>query len=87
MNKYLVLYRAPVSAREQMANATPEQAKAGGIDIVNTGAQHTQLSDRGPDTVKEKIQATLDQFLGNSATSELAPAQATRPMIANPGDY
>jgi len=37
--------------------------------------------------VKEKIQATLDQFLGNSATSELAPAQATRPMIANPGDY
>jgi hypothetical protein len=24
-----VLYRAPVSAREQMANATPEQAQAG----------------------------------------------------------
>ena len=29
MTKYLVLYRAPTSAREQMANATPEQAKAG----------------------------------------------------------
>lgn len=29
MAKYLVLYRAPVSAKEQMANATPEQAKAG----------------------------------------------------------
>jgi len=29
MKKFLVLYRAPVSAREQMANATPEQAKAG----------------------------------------------------------
>ena len=66
---------------------TPEQAKSGGIDIINTGAQHTQLSDRGPDSVKEKIQATLDQFLGDSATSELAPAQTTRPMIANPGDY
>lgn len=29
MTKYLLLYRAPVSARDQMANATPEQAKAG----------------------------------------------------------
>jgi hypothetical protein len=29
MKKYLVLYHAPVSAREQMAAATPEQAKAG----------------------------------------------------------
>ena len=29
MTKYLVLYRAATSAREQMANATPEQAKAG----------------------------------------------------------
>src|SRR3569623_40407 len=41
---------------------TPEQARSRGIDIVNTGAQHTELSDRGPDSVKEKIQATLDQF-------------------------
>jgi hypothetical protein len=29
MHKYLVLYRAPTSAREQMAQASPEQAKAG----------------------------------------------------------
>jgi hypothetical protein len=29
MKKYLVLYRAPVSAREQMAKGTPEQQKAG----------------------------------------------------------
>jgi hypothetical protein len=27
--KFLVLYRSPVSARDQMANATPEQAQAG----------------------------------------------------------
>ena len=53
----------------------------------NTGAQHTQLSDRGPDSVKEKIQATLDQFLRSSASSELAPADTTSPMIMNPGDY
>jgi hypothetical protein len=29
MKKFLVIYEAPVSAAEQMANATPEQAKAG----------------------------------------------------------
>jgi hypothetical protein len=29
MTKYLLLYRAPVSATEQMADSTPEQAEAG----------------------------------------------------------
>jgi len=29
MKKFLVIYGSPVSAREQMSNATPEQAKAG----------------------------------------------------------
>ena len=29
MKKFLVLYRAPVSAKQQMAQATPEQAQAG----------------------------------------------------------
>ena len=66
---------------------TPEEAKALGIDIVNTGAQHTDMSDRGPDSVKENIQATLDHFLRDSASSALAPANTTSPMIMNPGDY
>jgi alpha/beta hydrolase fold len=66
---------------------TPDQAKLDDIDIVNTGALHTELSDRGPDSVKEKIQATLDKFLRDTAVSDLAPADAIQPMIANPGDY
>src|SRR5215471_18345729 len=66
---------------------TPAQAKADKIAIVNTGALHTDLSDRGPDPVKEKIRATLDKFLGNTASSDLATANTTQPMIANPGDY
>ena len=65
----------------------PDKAKSNGIDIVNTGALHTDLSDRGPDAVKEKIQATLDQFLRSSASSDLTPADTRAPMIANPGDY
>jgi len=66
---------------------TPEEAKARGIDIIHTGAQHTEMSDRGPDAVKEKIQETLDRFLRDSASSALAPADTRSPMIMNPGDY
>ena len=66
---------------------TPKDAHADGIDIVNTGALHTQLSDRGPDSLKERIQATLDKFLSESDASDLAPADTSQPMIANPGDY
>ncbi len=48
MNKYLVLYRAPVSAQEQMAKATPEQAKAG-MDAWMAWAKRTgsALADLG----------------------------------------
>jgi hypothetical protein len=63
------------------------RAQREGIDIVNTGALHTELSDRGPGSVKEKIQATLDKFLHDTAVSDLAPADTVQPMIANPGDY
>lgn len=66
---------------------TPAQAKTDDIDIINTGALHTELSDRGPDSVKEKIQATLDKFLRDTAVSDLTPADTAQPMIANPGDY
>jgi hypothetical protein len=63
------------------------QAKNNGIDIVNTGALHTELSDRGPDSVKERIQSTLNKFLSENAASELAAVNTDQPMIANPGDY
>src|SRR6202048_3394126 len=65
---------------------SPEQTKAGGIDIVDTGAQHNDMTDRGPESVREKIQATLDRFLSDNASSELAAANE-QPMIRNPGDY
>ena len=64
---------------------TPQQAKADGIDIVNTKFQHTWMSDRGPDSVKETIQETLDRFLGDAASSDLAPAPTNNPLIARLG--
>jgi dienelactone hydrolase len=64
---------------------TAQEAKADGIDIVQTQFQHTWLSDRGPDSAKERIQATLDQFLGNGSASELAPANTDNLIVSNAG--
>jgi hypothetical protein len=52
-----------------------ETAKKAGIRIVRTDAQHTDMSDRGPEDVKRRIQSTLDQFLGEPDTSNLGPVK------------
>jgi hypothetical protein len=51
MTKYLLLYRAPVSAQEQMANADPEQAQAG-MDAWMTWADKagSAITDMGSPT-------------------------------------
>lgn len=59
---------------------TCEQA---GITVVQTGFQHTDMSDRGPDNVKESIQATLDKFLGDD--SKLAPVDTRKIAVPKPG--
>jgi dienelactone hydrolase len=64
---------------------TPQQAKAGAVDIIHTQFQHTWMSDRGPDSAKERIQATLDEFLGNGSASELAPADTNNLIVTNAG--
>jgi len=64
---------------------SPQQAKADGINIVPTQFQHTWMSDRGPDSAKERIQATLDEFLGNGSASELAPVDTSNLSVSNAG--
>jgi hypothetical protein len=59
MTKFMVLYRSAVSAREQMASGTPEQAQAGmdawmawaakaGEAIVDLGAPLADAAHLGP---------------------------------------
>lgn len=60
-------------------------SKKSGIDIIKTEFQHTWMSDRGPYTARERIQATLDKFLGGDATSELAPADTDNLIVTNAG--
>jgi len=64
---------------------TPEEAREDGIDIIKTNAQHTDLSDRGPDAIKEKIQATLDHFLNESASSDLSAVDTEKLIVDYPG--
>lgn len=53
-----------------------------GITVVNTGAQHTDMSDRGPETLKAKIQGLLDKFLDDD--SKLSPVKGKPKIIEQP---
>jgi hypothetical protein len=55
-----------------------------GITVVQTGYQHTDMSDRGPDEVKSAIQGMLDKFLDDE--SPLRPVVAkSPPLLSDPG--
>jgi len=59
------------------------RAKAG-ITVVQTGFQHTDMSDRGPDEVKTRIGGLLDKFLDdNDEIEELLPSQPKLPAVAS----
>ena len=64
---------------------TPGDAKKDGISIIKTEFQHTDMSDRGPSAVRERIQATLDQFLSKGSSSELATAPTDNLIVTNGG--
>ncbi|OYU87735.1 MAG: alpha/beta hydrolase [Bradyrhizobiaceae bacterium PARB1] len=53
-----------------------------GITVVNTGAQHTDMSDRGPEALKEKIQGLLSKFLDDD--SKLAPVNGKPQILDKP---
>src|ERR1700720_2594235 len=61
-----------------------EVCEKSGITVVQTGYQHTDMSDRGPDTVKTTIQGMLDKFLEDD--SPLKPVEKkTPPAMTEPG--
>ena|SRR5689334_1052305 len=77
MTKFLVLYRAPASAQEQMANATPEQMEAGmqawmdwsqkaGSAVVDLGAPLGGDGDvSGFSILEADSRGTIDELLAN----------------------
>jgi pimeloyl-ACP methyl ester carboxylesterase len=55
-----------------------------GITVVQTGYQHTDMSDRGPDDVKSTIQGMLDKFLDDESQLRPVITKAPPPMT-DPG--
>jgi hypothetical protein len=55
-----------------------------GISVVQTGYQHTDMSDRGPDNVKSTIQGMLDKFLDDQSPLKPVVTNAL-PLMTDPG--
>ncbi|MGB8397451.1 alpha/beta fold hydrolase [Bradyrhizobium sp.] len=63
-----------------------EQCEKAGITVVNTGFQHNDMRDTGPDEAKNTIQSMLDKFLSDT-DSDLGPVDTKNapPKIPKPG--
>ena len=56
----------------------PEEVrKKSGIDVIQTGFQHNDMRDTGPDKAKESIEGMLDKFLADD--SPLRPVETKTP--------
>jgi hypothetical protein len=63
-----------------------DQCEKAGITVVNTGFQHNDMRDTGPDAAKSSIQSMLDKFLVDT-DSDVAPVDTRNapPKILDPG--
>lgn len=64
-----------------------EECEKSGITVVDTGFQHNDMRDTGPDAAKNSIQSMLDRFLNDTDNSALAPVGTNKapPAILDPG--
>jgi hypothetical protein len=64
-----------------------EECEKAGITVVNTGFQHNDMRDTGPDVAKSSIETMLNKFLEDSDNSALAPVPTRVPdsLVHNPG--
>jgi hypothetical protein len=60
-----------------------EVREKAGITVVNTGFQHNDMRDTGPDSAKASIQEMLDKFLEDD--SPLRPVETQTPLMTDAG--
>jgi pimeloyl-ACP methyl ester carboxylesterase len=61
-----------------------EQCEKAGITVVDTGFQHNDMRDTGPDKAKTSIETMLEKFLNDTDSSEIAPVPTKTPdVLAN----
>jgi len=65
---------------------SPEECEKAGITVVDTGYQHNDMRDTGPDNAKNSIQSMLDKFLSDT-DSQISPVDTLKapPKIDKPG--
>ncbi len=61
-----------------------EECEKAGITVVDTGYQHNDMRDTGPEGAKTSIQSMLDKFLKDADSSDLRPVVTNKapPVIA-----
>jgi hypothetical protein len=62
-----------------------EDCEKAGITVVQTGYQHTDMSDRGPEQVKLTIEGMLDKFLDDESSSLKPVVTKAPPLLTDPG--
>ncbi len=65
-----------------------EQCEKAGITVVDTGYQHNDMRDTGPDSAKSSIRAMLDKFLDSTDSSAIAPVDTSKTVpkaLTEPG--
>ena len=64
-----------------------EECEKAGITVVNTGFQHNDMRDTGPDAAKSSIQTMLDKFIEDSDNSAIKPVPTNVPdvLATSPG--
>ena len=58
-----------------------DECDKAGITVVNTGFQHNDMRDTGPDEAKSSIQNMLDKFLEDTDNSALKPVPTKVPDV------
>jgi len=95
MSKFMILYRAPVSAREQLESATPEQQQAGmeawrvwaektDYAIADLGAPLTHTTHVGPGTAGTD-EVTGYSILNAGSADEVGTLLNGHPHLGMPG--
>jgi alpha/beta hydrolase family protein len=75
--------RDPVFKTDPGVIPDDDVCEKSGITVVNTGFQHNEMRDTGPDNVKSSIQGMLDKFLEDSDNSDLKPVQTNVPDLSD----
>jgi pimeloyl-ACP methyl ester carboxylesterase len=75
----------PVFKTDPGVIPSDEICKEAGITVVKTNFQHNDMRDTGPDEAKDAIDATLDQFLDKTDTSDIAPVDTKSPQPVQAG--